>query len=526
MSWQIPVYKQEKLDKIDHLVKSQSSIAFACQVKASDEQVKSYLQETFLKTSAAVDRNQPDLFYLDSILSTIGRNKNDDIFISEEMYPARHSICEKPLNIGHKQVDVIGHVTSSISINDDFDIIEDACAMEDLPDKWHILVGMVLYKVWEDKTQAEKVEKVIAKINDGTMHTSMECLFRGFDYGLTSTTGEYKIIQRNQDTAFLTKKLRAYGGDGKYEDYSIGRVLKSITFSANGLVENPANPDSKIFTLEKFSKEVATFKTNFANVGYKYLSNNHSQDDLNLQGEIIMANENTDSVTLLKSELESYKAKAEQAVATQVANLEKNVSTLTIAVEDEKKKTKKAEDETKAAEAKAEKAEKDKEDEKKEKDKAVAAKEKAEKELDAEKETIKEYKRASAYVVKTGKTEEDAKAFLKTFAGVSDEVFDAALALVVAGLGALDENGKKVTKKGKTEEETKDGKESELKTVKANADPETVLATAEADKTATLGGVADNKIESARAELSSFLGTALANNRGTDRSKVSKKDKK
>src|SRR6185503_16003226 len=142
---------------------------FACQVKAANGRVKDSLERSFLKTKAASERNQPDLFYLDSVLSSIGKNKNDDTFISDEMWPARHSICEKPLNIGHNQIDVIGHVTSSVGINDDFEPLDETCAIEDLPDRWHILVGMVLYKVWEDKTQDERIEKVIAEINDGEM---------------------------------------------------------------------------------------------------------------------------------------------------------------------------------------------------------------------------------------------------------------------------------------------------------------------------------------------------------------------
>ena len=49
----------------------------------------------------------------------------------------------------------------------------------------------------------------------------MECFFKGFDYGLlNSETGEYKVLARNEETAFLTKYLRAYGGDGKHQNYT------------------------------------------------------------------------------------------------------------------------------------------------------------------------------------------------------------------------------------------------------------------------------------------------------------------
>ena len=69
-----------------------------------------------------------------------------------------------------------------------------------------------------------------------------------FDYGVTNkNTGEYKVLARDENTAYLTKHLKAYGGLGEHEDYKIGRVLRNITFSGKGFVDKPANPDSVIF---------------------------------------------------------------------------------------------------------------------------------------------------------------------------------------------------------------------------------------------------------------------------------------
>ena len=76
----------------------------------------------------------------------------------------------------------------------------------------------------------------------------MECYFKGFDYGLTDkVTGDYKVLARNDSTAYLTKYLKAYGGQGEHDNYKIGRVLRNITFSGKGFVNKPANPDSIIF---------------------------------------------------------------------------------------------------------------------------------------------------------------------------------------------------------------------------------------------------------------------------------------
>ena len=85
----------------------------------------------------------------------------------------------------------------------------------------------------------------------------MECLFRGFDYAITTPDGENHVIARNKETSFLTKHLRAYGGEGVYQDHQVGRLLRRITFSGKGYVDKPANPDSIIFTKDSvanFSK--------------------------------------------------------------------------------------------------------------------------------------------------------------------------------------------------------------------------------------------------------------------------------
>ena len=74
----------------------------------------------------------------------------------------------------------------------------------------------------------------------------MECLFPDFDYALANENGETKIVKRDEESAFLTKHLRSYGGDGKYEDYKVGRLLRNLSFSGKGLVSKPANPRSVI----------------------------------------------------------------------------------------------------------------------------------------------------------------------------------------------------------------------------------------------------------------------------------------
>jgi chromosome segregation ATPase len=55
-------------------------------------------------------------------------------------------------------------------------------------------------------------------------------------------------VARDEASAFLTKHLRSYGGTGEYEGHKIGRLLRNVSFSGKGLVNNPANPRSVILT--------------------------------------------------------------------------------------------------------------------------------------------------------------------------------------------------------------------------------------------------------------------------------------
>ena len=89
-------------------------------------------------------------------------------------------------------------------------------------------------------------DQIIAEIEEGKWFVSMECLFAGFNYALLDEGGNGKILARDEESAFLTKHLRAYGGTGEYEGYKVGRALANISFSGKGLVAKPANPRSII----------------------------------------------------------------------------------------------------------------------------------------------------------------------------------------------------------------------------------------------------------------------------------------
>lgn len=264
----LPVFKAEREAGIAEAV--QASASFAYVTKLEDVNISQEALRSFLRpTSTASLEDQFDLFYLNTILVSTGWNKNDDVFDKLPTWLARYTPVHKQFNLEHDQSKIIGHMTTAKAVTEDYAAISDDISIDDLPDKFHILTGAVIYRALADEEAQQQIEKIIEEIHGGKWYVSMECLFRDFDYAVIGPDGSNRIVARNEDSAFLTKHLRRYGGSGKFSlegrDYSIGRSLKNITFSGKGLVRQPANPDSIIFN------DVSKFK---ATLGYISTSDN------------------------------------------------------------------------------------------------------------------------------------------------------------------------------------------------------------------------------------------------------------
>lgn len=286
------IYDQEKLDGLENIIKASASITYASLAAPASVSEQKKLEE--LKTIASVDDS--DLYYVQSILVTSSWNKNDDIFDKAEIWDARNTPEDKPTNLEHDESTIIGHITANWPITEEGILIDENTPVANLPDKYHILTASVIYRGFSKPELRERAEKLIAEVESGEKYVSMECFFKGFDYGLLNKeTGEFKVLARNNNTAFLTKHLRAYGGLGEHENYKIGRVLRNITFSGKGFVAKPANPDSIIFTkdnlLNKNDINSLEKKDDFSLSG---VSNN--QSNLNVVENSTMNSDNKDTV--------------------------------------------------------------------------------------------------------------------------------------------------------------------------------------------------------------------------------------
>ena len=318
----IPVFQYEINDGIAELVGSNASIAYTSTIDSKFLNSNQLLDlQKLLQASSQANPNQFDLFYLESVLASLGWNKNDDVFDKEPLWKARHTPVDKPFNFMHNEKDIIGHLTSSKVVDFEGNVIPDSAVLDQLPDQFEVVVGAVLYRNWADATLQDRMNKIINEIAEGKWCVSMECLFRNFDYAVSNDQGVNKILARNDETSFLTKHLKVYGGTGEYEGYRIGRVLRNFTFSGKGLVDNPANPRSHITS---FNDKTETSS---------FVAANATLEELNISNEEkIMANEvsyTQEQYDALKAELDQFKSASQQAVQQEIADLKAQIDELT-----------------------------------------------------------------------------------------------------------------------------------------------------------------------------------------------------
>lgn len=300
------VYQQEILDGLSDQIKAQASIAYcAPAIIVNDiecDDTWDVSRQNIDKIKASSNPNQIDLYYLKSILVSTGWNKNDDVFDPMQTWSAKRTPEDKQFNFMHNENDIIGHITGSYVIdrNGTKIISED---IDNPPEEFDIVTEAVLYNSWTNPENRERMKKIIAEIEEGKWFVSMECLFAGFDYSVIDQQGKAKVIARNEESAFLTKHLKAYGGTGEYEGYRIGRSLRDISFSGKGLVSKPANPRSVILDSSKaFSVTLDTDNSNVSKGDINMSDNNLEKQLADLQSELASSKEETQTV---KAEVET-----------------------------------------------------------------------------------------------------------------------------------------------------------------------------------------------------------------------------
>ena len=401
------IYKAEIQDGLGDLLSSTNSVAYCGVAKCFTPSVEEQESMKLIASEASDNKDQIDLFYLESVLVSTGWNKNDDVFDPKETFAARTTPEDKPFNFMHNEKDIIGHITGNRVV--DFQGNAIAEETENPPTEFNILTTAVIYKEWSDVDQRQRIQKILAEIEEGKWFVSMECLFPNFDYALVDKTGGTRVIPREESSAFLTKHLRSYGGSGKYEDYRVGRLLRNLSFSGKGLVSKPANPRSVILEGNRFFDE--------SEAQILTISSIKENDMSDLDKQIV------DLRTELAEAKAANEALKEKVVAEQQAEFEAKIQGLEATI--------------------AEQAEaiKHKDDEMKEKEKAVKEKDEAikhgEEDMKKKMEELRKMKKEKANMQRKAQFEdlgldaEEAEATLAEFEDADDSTFDKVVAAMV-----------------------------------------------------------------------------------------------
>jgi len=464
------IYAQEIQDGLEQVIKENSTIAYCSDIICQDDTLntseasvaadKAVARSFFeLHESKAENKDQIDLYYLSSVLVSSGWNKNDDVFDAKEMWEARSTPEDKQFNYMHNEKDIIGHITGNYVTDFSGNKLDSKLSWEEAgsPTDFNIISTGVLYKSWSDMDLRERMHNIIEEIEEGKWFVSMECMFPNFDYALRSSEGQTKIVAREDASAFLTKHLRAYGGTGKYEGYTVGRLLRNISFSGKGLVSKPANPRSVILndnqSFSEFESELVTVSS---------IKENNMSDVLQKQLDDVKAELNEARATneTMKQEMEAQKS---EAIESQLKTFEAEITAKDEAI---------AEVQAKADEALARIAELEEN-----LSTSEAAKEEAIAKV-AEIEKAAALEKRVATLTEAGIEGEELDEAIAKFESLDDETFDFVVATVKRNATMKKENP--FVKKDKEEEEEEEDKEKAQKKVKADEVLEEEVEEAEA----------------------------------------------
>lgn len=479
------IYQDEINAGLEKQIQANASIAYTMPAILEEQFPSKYVKDdvNFLLGLSKASAEDSDVYKVYSILVSTSWNKNDDVFSPDEVWASRETPMYKPTNLEHDEKQIVGNIIGNWPVDKDFNLLDENVDIKELPDVYHLLVASVIYRQWQDPEYKTRAENLIEEVRSGKKAVSMECIFRGFDYAVQSPNGEYHIVARGENTAFLTQHLRAYGGNGVYQDHKVGRLLRNITFSGKGFVNNPANPDSIIFSTDRdfpFSK-ASRMEDLFLN--QKGVSFSMKENPISKQSqESNMSDYLEKEVADLKSALEASKAEVKElteklSVASvkeyesQIEELKANIQSL----ETEKQSYVVASEKAEEKIAELEASVKDLNDKL-----AEAAKDMKK----MEEEKMKEKRMAS--LVQAGMDADEAAAQLETFAGLSDEQFE-----VFAGMMKKYMKGGKVKADdaeaancgdGMKDEKKKDAKAEEEQDTEAAEASEDVLENAQADE--------------------------------------------
>ena len=390
----------------------------------NDEFKQEILKSIKASTGLPTYLKDPNLAYYRSILASVGWNNNDDVFLAEEIYPARFTPEHKPFNFQHNEKDIIGHIVANFMLNEENEEIDIHSDLKDLPSKFHLGNGLVLYTdYYEDKTLRNRMTKIVEEILEGKWRVSLEAWVQDFDYAVKTKDGRDLVIARNDENSFLTAYLRCYGGVGVYNNARIGRLVRNIRFKGEGLVESPGNPYSVILSNQEDFHGVECNEVN--EISEIKIMSTTTVDTVAKSEFDRVQSELTSKAALveaLQKEVSEFKSKKyEEEITALKASLKEATETLT-AANSESKQLKSDLEVAKASLTETT---------------AKAS------ELQSQIETIEKQRKSTAGVsslVEAGLKKEEAEKKAETFVAASDEMFEMVVAMTKELVAASKKN--------------------------------------------------------------------------------------
>lgn len=502
----IPVYKAEREAGLVDKISTNASVIYASMPVKVEQLCPTDRQESKIKDIArtlSTNIGQIDLFYTSAILATIGWNLNDEVFDKKEVYIARSTPEDKPLNIEHNPRKIVGHITSNYMMDVDGKVLSENLAIDELPDKFHLVANSVVYRFLKsiDESLEKEQAQLIDEISKGEWCVSLEALFTDFDYAIQSVRDNTtKVVKRDEESAYLTKHLRVYGGKGQVGDYKIGRLLRNITFSGKGFVKNPANPESLVLSnVSVFTGTLGSFKelSGYLSLNKDVKNNQESNsmadnNELNarvssLEATLQAANERNKQLEKQLVELGQQQVQARlTALEGEIKTRDERLSALSAQVETEQKARTTADARVKELESSLNKSQE---------------------ELSSIKKKEVRTNRVSKWVDRTGASLDDAGKSVDKFSKLDDTDFDAVLETQPA---------KTQVPAGKSDNNANNTSSSSAKVSDA-PNPDTLKDLKSDNSAVVTPGSTNNGVEATRSSISKMLsGRFLGKNRQGD----------
>ena len=201
---------------------------------------------------------QLDLMYFSAIFVSSGENLNHAFFTPSELVKAEGTIVNKALDVEHKEEEIIGHIYERAFIDKEGNPLDlkELASMEsaslDAKDM-HIAIAGIIYK--------NRFPDIAKEVAEGKWKVSMEAYYQDYDVKvgeLVMSKKEAESLGLASDDSVLGKVAKVLKEGKEIAKGAVTRVLRGITFSGCGIVENPANPPSVILETAKHKEKEET----------------------------------------------------------------------------------------------------------------------------------------------------------------------------------------------------------------------------------------------------------------------------